>query len=158
MRKQKIYLETTIFNFYFDVSRDANADTVKLFKEIEAGKYEAYTSRAVIEEIKKAPKEKREKMLGLIADSGITVLETSVEAEKLADIYAAENVVPLKYRTDGLHIAVAAVNDMDMIISMNFRHIVKRKTVKMTAAINSLKGYRAVEIYSPMEVVCDEDE
>jgi len=97
-------------------------------------------------------------MLRLIADSEIAVLETSVEAERLADDYAAENVIPLKYRTDGLHIAIASVNDMDMIISLNFQHIVKRKTVIMTGAINALKGYRATEIYSPMEVVGDEYE
>jgi hypothetical protein len=39
---------------------------------------------------------------------------------------------------------------------MNFQHIVKRKTVKMTGAINTMNGYRAVEIYSPMEVIEDE--
>jgi len=109
-----------------------------------------YTSRPVIEELEKTKGDKREKMLGLISTREIPVLETSVEAEKLADIYVAENVIPVNYRTDGLHIAIAAVNDLDMIISMNFQHIVKRKTIKMTAAINSVNGYRAVEIYSPM--------
>jgi hypothetical protein len=39
-----------------------------------------------------------------------------------------------------------------MIISMNFQHIVKRKTERMTAAINILNGYRAVDICNPMEV------
>jgi hypothetical protein len=33
MRAQKIYLETTLFNFYVDESRDAHADTVKLFED-----------------------------------------------------------------------------------------------------------------------------
>ena len=28
MRTQKIYLETTLFNYYFDKDRDAHADTV----------------------------------------------------------------------------------------------------------------------------------
>jgi len=55
-------------------------------------------------------------------------------------------VIPANYRTDGLHIAIAAVNDLDMIVSMNFQHIVKRKTIKMTAAINIINGYNAVEI------------
>lgn len=36
-----------------------------------------------------------------------------------------------------------------MIISMNFQHIVKRKTKLMTGNINALNGYRAVEIYPP---------
>jgi hypothetical protein len=44
MRTPKIYLETTIFNFYIDADRDAHADTVLLFEEIAAGKYEAFTS------------------------------------------------------------------------------------------------------------------
>jgi len=152
MRTPKIYLETTMFNYFFDTDRDAHADTVKLFEEIAAGQYEAYTSRPVIEELEKTKGDKREKMLSLIADREIPILETSVEAEKLADIYVEEGVIPANYRTDGLHIAIAVVNDLDMIISMNFQHIVKRKTVKMTATINSINGYRVVEIYSPMEV------
>ena len=38
MRVPKIYLETTMFNYYLDTDRDAHADTVKLFEEIAAGK------------------------------------------------------------------------------------------------------------------------
>jgi len=61
-------------------------------------------------------------------------------------------------RTDGLHISIAAVYNLDMIISMNFQHIVKRKTKIGTAYINALYGYRPVEIYTPMEVVEDESQ
>ena len=157
MRIPKIYLETTMFNYYFDIDRDAHADTVKLFDEIAEGKYDAYTSRTVIEELERTKGDKQEKMLKLIADREIPILETSVEAEKLADIYISEGIVPAKYRTDGLHIAIATVNDLDMIISMNFQHIVKRKTIKMTATTNSLIGYRAIEIYSPMEVISNDE-
>jgi len=101
MRKQKIYLETTLFNFYFDKDREAHAATVKLFNEIAEGKYEAFTSGAVIEELAEAATEKYEKMFSLIKEYNITVLGVSEEAEKLADIYVTESVIPLKYRTDG---------------------------------------------------------
>jgi hypothetical protein len=67
-------------------------------------------------------------------------------------------IIPQRYRTDGLHIAIATVNDLDMIISMNFEHIVKRKTKIGTGNINALNGYRAVEIYSLMEVVENESD
>ena len=159
MRKQRIYLETTLFNFYFDEDRGfAHTDTVKLFKEITAGKYEAFTSRFVIDELNNSPETKREKMLSLILEHGIPVLETDDEAVKIANLYIEEKIIPQKYRTDGLHIALATVNDLDMIISMNFQHIVKRKTKIGTGNINALNGYRAVEIYSPMEVVEDEND
>ena len=74
------------------------------------------------------------------------------------DIYVAENVIPQKYRTDGLHIAIATVNNLDMIISMNFQHIVKRKTKLATASINAINGYRAVEILNPMKVIDNEND
>ena len=157
MRKQKIYIETTLFNFYVDESRgDAHRDTVRLFKEIADGKYAAFTSDYVVDELRKASTEKSAKMLSLLTEYNIPVLSMSDEADRLADIYVAEGVIPQRYHTDGLHIAIATVNDLDMIISMNFEHIVKRKTIKMTGHINTMNGYRAIEIYSPMEVIENE--
>ena len=156
MRKLKIYLETTLFNFYFEPTRDAHAATVKLFDEIASGKYLAYTSRYVLDEIERDTTDKRDKMLNLINQFEIPIYEFSEEAESLADIYVAEGIIPVKYRTDGLHIAISAINDLDMIVSMNFNHIVKRKTKIETAHINVLNGYRAVEISNPMEVIENE--
>ena len=158
MRAPKIYLETTLFNFYFDENRDAHAATVKLFNEIAAGKYEAFTSRYVIDELGNAPEAKRDRMLNLILEFDIPILEPNDEAAKMADIYVAEGIIPQKFRTDGLHIGIATVNDLDMIVSMNFQHIVKRKTKMLTGNTNVLNGYRAVEIYAPMEVVEDEND
>jgi predicted nucleic acid-binding protein len=115
VRTLKVYLETTLFNFYFDEDRDAHADTVRLFEDIAEGKYLAFTSLSVIDELENAPGEKRNKMIALIARYGITVLALNREVEQLADDYVAQGVIPLKYRTDGVHIAVASVNDLDMI-------------------------------------------
>jgi hypothetical protein len=157
MRTLKVYLETTLFNFYVDENRDAHAYTVKLFKEIAEGKYEAYTSTYVTDELENAPEAKRDEMMRLIPEYDIAVLAPNEEAARIADIYIREGIIPQKYRTDGLHIAIATVNDLDMIVSMNFRHIVKRKTILATGKINNLNGYRAIEIYSPMEVVEDEN-
>jgi len=158
MRKLKVYLETTLYNFYVDEDRgDAHTDTVRLFKEIAAGKYEAYTSDYVTDELQLAPPEKRDKMIALYSEYNIKVLEPETEASRLADLYVSEGVIPQKYRTDGLHIAIATVHGLDLIISMNFEHIVKHKTEKMTGAINTLNGYRAIEIVSPMEVIENEN-
>ena len=145
MRKQRIYLETTLFNFYYDEDRGfPHASTLALFKEIANGKYEAYTSSYVIDEIEQDQTDKRDKMLSLLAKCNITVLTYSDEAKALADIYVLEGVIPGRYRTDGLHIAIATVNDLDMIISMNFQHIVKRKTKLATGSINALNGWECL--------------
>ena len=103
MRKPKIYLETTMFNYYFDTDRDAHADTVKLFKEIKAGKYEAYSSIYVTDELIKAQEPKRSNMLGLIEEYIIIVIPASDEADDLADIYVNEGIIPPKFRYGGGH-------------------------------------------------------
>ena len=81
MRKQRVYLETTLFNFYFYEDRGfAHEATVALFKEIADGKYEAFTSAYVLDELAQAPAEKRDKMMGLLAQFNISVLTYDSEA------------------------------------------------------------------------------
>jgi len=157
MRKPEIYLESTIYNHYFDTDREAHTATVKLFKEIQAGKYEAYTSLYVTDELEKAEEPKRSKMLGLNTEYNIKVLGVEDDAEQLADIYVKEGIIPARFTYDALHIAVATTNNLEFVFSLNFKHINKVKTKIMTSIINIREGYRPVTIASPMEVVEDDE-
>ena len=153
IRTPKVYLETTMFNYYFEPERDAYPDTMRLFQEIKAGKYQAFTSAYAIQELEKAPKEKYRKMMALIREYDVAVLDVSDEADSLAALYQKQGVLPPGSTTDAQHIAIATVNDLDMILSLNFEHIVRRKTVIMTGNVNVQLGYRQIDIRSPMEVV-----
>ena len=152
----KIYLETTIFNYYFDVDRDAHIDTVTLFEECVLGNFVPYTSDYVIGELEKASDEKRDKMIALIKKYDIAMLAATNETDALAMRYISEGALPRGSIVDASHIASATVNALDAIVSLNFRHIVRAKTIKLTGAINILLGYNPIEIYSPMEVIGDE--
>jgi len=153
MRVPKIYLETTMFNYYFDNERDAHPDTIRLFEEIKTKKYKAFSSVYAIDELMKAPEEKRSLMMELFNKYDITILQPSKEAESLADMYVNEGIIPKTHIVDSRHIAIAAVNDLEMILSLNFTHIVRKKTIELTEFINVREGYRKVQIYTPMEVV-----
>jgi len=154
MRVPKIYLETSVFNFYFaEDAPDKKDDTIRLFEEIRQGKYEPYTSSAVLAELSNCEEPKQSKMKKLLEDFDVIFLSVSTEAEALVDAYVKEGIIPLKYRTDGIHIAVTSVNNLDFIVSYNFKHIVKRKTIEMTELINFRQGYKKIGIYSPTEVV-----
>ena len=154
MIKPKIYIETSVLNFVFaDDSPDKKEVTKKLFKEIKEGRYLPFTSDYVTEEIDKAPEEKRDILRNIITEYNVILLQYANEIEELAEVYVKEGIIPWKHRVDALHIATATVNDLDIIISWNFEHIVKRKTIMMTELINLQKGYKKVEIYSPLEVI-----
>jgi len=83
-------------------------------------------------------------------------LETTDETDELAERYVSEGAFSQGFLVDASHIAAATVNDLDMIVSLNFRHIVKEKTVQLTNAINTLNDYRKIKIKSPMEVIDSE--
>lgn len=153
----KIYFETTIFNRYFENQREYFAETKRLFEMISSGEIEAFTSAAVIEEIGCASEPKRRQMLDLIHRLNITVLEVTQAAYDLADIYIEMGVIPSRYRLDGVHIAMAAVNNMDCIVSLNFHHINKLKTKTATEIIHRMKGYNSPYICTPMEVTGNDE-
>jgi len=93
----KIYLETTLFNFYFDEGRGfAHESTRALFREIAAGKYKAFTSTYVTDELENAPETKRDKMMGLLAEYNIAVLAPNDDAVRPAKKYGFKIVATAK--------------------------------------------------------------
>jgi hypothetical protein len=153
-RIPKIYLETTMFNFPFaDDAPQYRADTLRLFEEIRAGIFQPYTSEYVIRELEAATDTLRENRLHLISEYAVKVMPASEEARSLAMAYIEAGIIPQAYSTDGFHIAAATVSGMDFIVSLNFRHIVKRKTIEEAELVNYREGYKRIGIYTPAEVI-----
>ena len=128
-----------------------------MFAEIKAGKFKPFTSEYVIQELDNTQDvEKLAKMKALIADCKIAVIPENEEIQALSSVYVTAGIIPEKFATDGLHIAAATVAGLDLIISLNFRHIVKHKTIFETKVINTREGYKRVFIHTPAEVIDNE--
>jgi predicted nucleic acid-binding protein len=59
MKKQRLYLETTLFNYYFDQDRDGHQATVTLFENIGKKINYGYSSDIVYLELNNAPEQKK---------------------------------------------------------------------------------------------------
>ncbi len=81
------------------------------------------------------------------------LLDNTYDSVELASKYIKEGIIPKKYIDDAFHIAIASVNNLDAIVSWNFKHIVKLKTRREVKAVNLLLGYKEIEIVSPQEVI-----
>jgi len=112
--------------------------------------YEVFISSLVVSELSGATETFREKLLGAI--KGFSVLEINDEVYKLANEYVVKGVFPEKYLDDAIHVAAASLNNIGILLSWNFAHLVKMKTRRMVALVNSEKNYLAVEIISPPEL------
>ena len=93
--------------------------------------------------------------MDLIDKYNIQELLLDEASRQLAIKYIKEGIIPAKYQDDALHIAIASVNEMDLLLSWNFQHIVKLKTKRESVGVNMLMGYGSIEIYTPREVVED---
>ena len=71
----------------------------------------------------------------------------------MANKYMENKIIPANKRVDALHIAIASVNDLDIILSFNFKHINKLKTKTLIPATNLISGYREISIAQPEEVI-----
>ena len=153
----KLYLETTMFNYYFDSERDGHAATVRMFEAIGRKEFEGYTSEYVIYELQSSAEPKRTNMIALIKKYGVNILKTDDEAVRLANIYIQNNIIPERFLLDGVHISIASINDLDCILSFNFQHINKLKTKRMTELVNLNEGYKGITVCTPMEVLENEE-
>ena len=161
MRREKarIYLDTSIISFALseDVSEDDRNITLKLIKEINKGRYEGFISDVVIRELGNTQDAvKRGKLLKLVGNMEINeVLAVDEEIDRVADKYIEEGIIPAVYRDDALHIALTSVKGLDVLVSWNFRHLVKHKTRIEVIGVNTLLGYKAIDICTPWEVIED---
>lgn len=155
MRKTKYYLETSVFNFKFAEDDPVKQEiTENFFDSWVNFNAEMYISDIVNEELARIlDGEKRSRIVSLIKKSNPILLSIDEEVKELAERYIAEGIIPVRYRNDALHIAVAVVNDLNVVVSWNLEHIVKLKTRVRVNAVNKLLGYKEIEISTPEEVL-----
>jgi len=150
MGKLKIYLDTSVFSAYYDERVKTRSEQTKIFWQ-KLVEYEGYISQIVLDELGAVTDDElRRKLMDLT--KGFETLNIDSKAEALADQYINRGIFPEKYRDDALHLAVATANDVDILISWNFEHLVKRKTRLEANLANSLNGYKSIDIIVPPEL------
>lgn len=161
MKKPVLYLETSIFGFYFDKDpRNAHRKeaVVTLFKQIDSQKFKAFVSPVTIRELSKAPYPYNEKFLNLIKEMGTEEpLVDESEVEALTQRYMDEKVIPADFPDDARHVAFATIGKVDVLVSLNLEHIANEWVIRKINGINLQEGYPLLNIRTPEEVIEYED-
>jgi len=151
-KKTSLYLDTSIFGgFYDDIFM---RDTRLLFEKIKAEKYSVFISDIVEGELKNAP----ENVRNLLKDIKYKTIKVLPEYEDLANEYIKEKIVGKTSRDDCIHIATATINNIDVLVSWNFKHIVNFDRMKGYNSVNTKNGYKHLEIHSPKDMGVYDDE
>jgi hypothetical protein len=69
-----------------------------------------------------------------------------------------KKAVPNKFYEDALHIAIATINQVNVLASWNFKHIVNLDRIRMYNSVNLKNGLPMLEIRTPREILKFEDD
>jgi predicted nucleic acid-binding protein len=149
----RVYADTSVFGGVFD---EEFAEASKAFFDaVKKAKFVLVTSELVRQEIQAGPKSVKELFLDILPVADIA--EITGEALKLQQAYTDAAIISEKYSTDALHVALATISQASLIVSWNFKHIVNFQKIPMYNAVDTLRGYSEIAIYSPLEVIEYED-
>jgi len=160
MKKLKIYLDTSVIGYlYQETQPEKMSDTKKLWEQIKNGIYEVLISDLLLEELNNNPNEEiKNILLEFLAEIDYEIISVSPEMERLAVSIISRGILTKKSYEDCLHIAAALVNDCNLLVSWNFKHLVNIRTINSVRAISNLEGYRSIDIVTPTLLIQEGDE
>lgn len=84
---------------------------------------------------------------------GLSVLLIDPEARRVTEELLRRGIFPPKARADAEHVAVAAVNGIDFLVTWNLKHIANAIIRRRAEAICRLCGYEPPVICTPGELL-----
>ena len=125
MPKSRVYIETTIVSY---LVASPSADLIQaahqqLTRNWWAGRnrFDLFVSRAVVAEAERGAQDAAARRVEALR--GIPNLQFSRNVAALARRLMQSGTLPPKARLDAAHVAVAAVNGMDYLLTWNLRHL-----------------------------------
>jgi hypothetical protein len=144
-----IYFDTSVIGGCFD--KEFEKWSNGLMADLQNGFFKGATSEVVAAELKFAPETVKQKYLQFI-EAGIELYKIDKDVEILTEAYLSRQIVAKKFKNDLIHIALATVNNADILVSWNFKYIVHYDKITKFNAVNLEYGYRPLTILSPREV------
>lgn len=158
MKKLRIYLDTSVISHLNQEDVPEKMEqTRKLWKMLQSGKYEVVISDLVLAEINECKEPKRAILKEWLSQINYERVEIIEETEEIAKEIIEDGILNQKSFDDCLHIASAILNDCNIIVSWNFKHMVNVDTINGVRKITFAKRYNNIDIYAPYVLLNEKD-
>lgn len=157
MLRPSIYIETSIVSYLVGWLNQRDlvvAHNQQFTREWWSGRrsgFELFISPVVVDEAKKGDPALARERLDYLSD--IVVLDVTPSARSLARELLRSTGIPKKAELDALHIAVAAANGMDYLLTWNCTHIANAVILPMVYVVCRGAGYEPPLICTPLELL-----
>jgi hypothetical protein len=153
---ESVYLETTFISYL--VARPSRDLLVAGHQQVthdwwaeRRRDFECYVSQVVIDEASVGDSTEVQKRLAAIGD--LSVLESTGDAESLTRAILSSGVIPARAVRDAAHVAVAAVHDIDYLLTWSCRHLANAQTMRRMSVVCERLGQRMPLICTPEELM-----
>ena len=150
-----VYIETTVVSYLAATrSRDvvvAGHQRITRDWWDSRNRFELVVSQAVLDEASRGDTRASARRLALLA--GIPVLTLGNEVIELAERLVQRGAVPVKARSDALHISVTAVNRVTYLVTWNCAHIANAGVRGKIEEVCRAAGLQAPIICTPEELM-----
>ena len=119
--------------------------------DTQRNRFNLYASEIVIEEAGRGDEIAVARRLEALA--GIPLLAITDEVLSFSELLIQNGVLPKRAIGDSLHIALAAVHEVDYLLSWNYRHIVNAEMKPLIRKICLENRYMYPEICTPQELM-----
>lgn len=152
---QSVYLETTIISYL--AARPSSDIVVAGHQKITHDwwqntrtSYELFASELVVQEASSGDPQLAQKRLVFLTDAKL--LQVTDECRDLAKHLIASGVIPVTSVADALHLAVAAVNALDFLLTWNCRHLANAAMRNAITSTLVAAGHSSPIICTPEEL------
>jgi predicted nucleic acid-binding protein len=150
----KLYLETTVPSFLFaDDAPEKQEVTRQFFKWLSISPDKLYISELVLAELNRASPDVRNKLLEAVVRLPVENLSITDEAVDLAGRYVRDGVIPARYRDDAVHVALAVLNNLDVVVTWNMKHLANVRRIEGINRTNLAMRLPLIRIHTPEEVI-----
>jgi predicted nucleic acid-binding protein len=153
---ETVYLETTLISYL--CSRPSRDLLVAAHQQItydwwssRRDDFDCFVSQVVIDEVTAGDPEEARKRMEIVAT--FPVLEVTKEAELLAKAILGSEAIPSRAVRDAAHIAVAAVHNVDYLLTWNCTHLANAQVIRRISVVCNREGFHMPTICTPEELM-----
>lgn len=152
----KVYVETTVVSYLTarpsrDIVIAGHQQISRDWWQICQDKFEIVASQLVLQEASSGDREAAQQRLNLL--DTMTLLETTEDALILARGLVDAGVLPDTAADDALHIAVAATNGVEYLVTWNCKHLANATIRVRIEEVCRSAGYEPTVICTPEELL-----
>jgi hypothetical protein len=153
---ESVYLETTLISYL--CSRPSRDLLVAAHQQVTSDWwisrreiFDCFVSQVVIDEVSAGDPDEARKRMEII--NMFPVLEVTKKALLLAKAILGSEAIPPRAVRDAAHVSVAAVHDVDYLLTWNCTHLANAQVIRRVSVVCIREGFHMPTICTPEELM-----